>query len=546
MSGTMTQAGTGSAPEGTRGQRGRGRSITPVHVVIIAATLVALGLRLYYQYTRPGFLLGVTEYDDGPYFGSAVLLVHGVLPYRDFVLVQPPGITLLMSPTALLSYVTGTGWALAVARVLTVLASTAVVFLAGWLVRHRGLLAVLVSCGITAVYPNDIAAAHTVLVESWLALFCLLGAVAVFDGDRLTDSRKRLVWAGISFGFAGAIETWAIVPVLVLAALFLPRLRQGVTFVLGVAAGFLVPVVPFAALGPSQFYRSLITAQIGSRAHALRVGLHVRLVNMFGLPATGAWSSSVVLAVVALTALVVLAGFLVGPALARGWPAKLHWFAGCTTVLVMLLFMWPPQFHYHFSAFLGPFLAITVGLSLASLVDAAIHHPAPGSRRRGTANARLADGAIAGVAAVVLVLMAVVQGRAERRVPPVIGPIPASVDRIIPSGACVLTDQVTITLLANRFVSDVPGCAHLIDGLGTDLAYSNGLNPATGAGRVPAVATLWSNAFDHAQYVILSWANDRRVPWTPALHSYLADHFTQVLRYQGRITVYARKGLPGS
>src|SRR5439155_6509003 len=101
----------------------------------------------------------------GPYFGSAVRLVHGALPYRSFVLVQPPGITLVMSPAAALSYVTGTAWGMAVGRILTVLAGTAAVVLGGLLARHRGPVAVIVTCGILAVYPDAVAAAHTVLVE---------------------------------------------------------------------------------------------------------------------------------------------------------------------------------------------------------------------------------------------------------------------------------------------------------------------------------------------------------------------------------------------
>ena len=47
--------------------------------VIIVATLVGLALRLY-QLSRPGYLLGITEYDDGTDFGSAVRLIHGALP----------------------------------------------------------------------------------------------------------------------------------------------------------------------------------------------------------------------------------------------------------------------------------------------------------------------------------------------------------------------------------------------------------------------------------------------------------------------------------
>ena len=209
MTASAATPDAGQAGRQEAGLRGR---LTPVNVVIAAMTLLALGLRLFYL-TRPGYLLGVTEYDDGSYFGSAVRLVHGMLPYRDFVFVQPPGITLLMTPVALLARVTGTDWGLAVARILTMLVGAAGVALAGLLVRHRGVLAALIACGVVAIYPDSVASAHTLLVEPWLVLFCLAGAVAVFDGDQITGSRRRLIWGGVAFGFAGVIEAWAIIPV---------------------------------------------------------------------------------------------------------------------------------------------------------------------------------------------------------------------------------------------------------------------------------------------------------------------------------------------
>ena len=94
--------------------------------VIFAATLLAVGLRLY-DLSRPGFLLGINEYDEGTDVGSAIRLVHGALPYRNFVMIQPPGITLLMFPVALATKAMGTDIAMAVARVITALASAAAV-----------------------------------------------------------------------------------------------------------------------------------------------------------------------------------------------------------------------------------------------------------------------------------------------------------------------------------------------------------------------------------------------------------------------------------
>ncbi len=131
-SGTIASPGSGE-PHGDSADAPpslRGVALTPVTAVIAAATLLALLLR-FYQLARPGYLLGVNEYDDGNYFGSAVRLINGALPYRDFLIVQPPGITLLMIPAALLSKVTGSAWGMAVGRILTSLAGAAAVTLAG-------------------------------------------------------------------------------------------------------------------------------------------------------------------------------------------------------------------------------------------------------------------------------------------------------------------------------------------------------------------------------------------------------------------------------
>jgi hypothetical protein len=71
--------------------------------------------------------------------------------------------------------------------------------------------------------------------------------------------------------------------------------------------------------------------------------------------------------------------------------------------------------------------------------------------------------------------------------------------RVVPPGACMLTDQEIYLIIANRFRSSVPGCSQMIDTLGTDLAMSGGLKPSTGVGNMPAVAALWRSAFSHAE-----------------------------------------------
>ena len=520
-------------------RRGLAALRDPVVLAIAVTTLLAAGLRVYYL-SRPGYLLGVTEYDDGPYFGSAVRLVSGVMPYRDFVLVQPPGITLLMVPAALLAKITGTAWGMAAGRILTALASVACVPLMGRLARHRGALSTLVACGVLAVFPDGVSAAHTVLVEPWLVLFCLIGALLMFEGDRLV-SRRGLLLGGVAFGFAGVIEAWAIVPVLVLLVLCLAgpvpgksRLSRALPFAGGVAAGFLVPVLPFAAAAPRGFYQSLIVAQVGPRSGAARVPLLSRLTEMTGLSdirlpvhvnllfAHFTLSASLVNWTMAAILVALAVGVPAALNLATGEPpATLEWFALGSTELIVVMFLWPVQFHYHFTAFLAPFLGLAIALPLPRLFAL---------RKPGLAALRTLPGIAAGLAVVLLLAFAFIQGRTESRLTPVVAPSAiAQAKRIIPPGSCVVSDSAALLLLAGRFVSDEPGCGVIDDGLGTDLALSHGLTPATGAGDVPAVMRLWNSAFQHAQFVWLTNHSWRRVAWSASGLTYFQHDFKPVL-----------------
>lgn len=59
-------------------------------VPYVALALLALLVRLL-PVLNGGGLSGIGNYDDTVYFGSALALVHGQLPYRDFLLLHPPG-----------------------------------------------------------------------------------------------------------------------------------------------------------------------------------------------------------------------------------------------------------------------------------------------------------------------------------------------------------------------------------------------------------------------------------------------------------------------
>jgi hypothetical protein len=527
-----------------------GVAVTPAAVVIAAATLLALGLR-FYQLARPGYLLGVNEYDDGNYFGSAVRLINGALPYRNFLIVQPPGITLLMLPAAVLSKVTGTAWGMAAGRILTALAGAAAVTLTGLLVRHRGVLATVIACGIGAVYPASVQAAKTVLVEPWLVLFCLIGALAIFDRDHLARSGRRIFWGGVAFGFGGAVEPWAIFPVIVVAVLFLlppaspARSRRAARYLAGVAAGFGVTVVPFAALAPGKFYQATIIAQIGGRANAARVAIWPRLQSMAGL-ADLSQPAHIIIALAAVAiAGVVLGGAGLGILLTRRQPPALDRFAAGSAALVVAAFLWPAQFHYHFAAFLAPFLGMAIGLTVSALIPDPPQLPggeaAISSRLRYPLVTRWGA---AGLAALAILIMAGYQyGWEHGQVAKLPLSVTAKAQRLIPPGACVLADETSFAVMTNRLTSDVPGCSLLLDATGTNYALSHGRDPETGAARYADVDAVWAYAFRHAQYVWLTGLNRHRVAWTPQLMSYFDSHFTRIMRAGPAGSLYRRNGL---
>ncbi len=526
----------------------------PVTVAIVIMTALGLALRLY-QLSRPDYLIGVTEYDDGTDFGSAILLIHGDLPYRDFIMVQPPGITLLMAPVALATKGIGTAWGMGVGRILTALAGAAAVAMGGLLVRHRGLLAVILTCGLLAVYPAAVQAAHTVLLEPWLVLFCLAGTLAVFDGDRLASTR-RLVWGGVLFGFAGAIKVWAILPVLVIVVLILAgrQPRRAAAYAAGVVAGFAVPVLPFAAAAPGTFYRSVVVAQL-VRVDSVRIPLGYRLHEMSGLTGFTGLTSTLVLSLISLLILALIGGCSVAASrLTAQRPPLLEQFALAAGALTVIAFLWPADFYYHYAGFLAPFLALAIALPVARFVDALGASRAGGTRAgEGAAPPRLAARIVARwavpAALVAVAAMAVAQFVFESSLQPPLAPttpgltsdVVSAASATIPAGACVLTDQASYTIAANRFVSSRPGCVPMVDGVGSDYSLSRGRSAATGAGRVPAVRALWLSALRGAQYVWLSPLSYKRIPWgTREISAYFDQHFVPVPH--GPFGLYMRIG----
>jgi Glycosyltransferase family 87 len=505
-------------------------------VIVGAITLLALGLRLA-SLAR----LDTATFDDGVYFGDSVALVHGELPYRDFVAVHPPLIMLIMSPVAGLAGLVGTAAGFEIARVVSLLAGVAIVPLLARLVRGRGLACTLVTCAVAGLQPDAVRGSSTLFLEPWLVLFCVLGLLVALPGGRLATGR-RLVWGGVLFGLAAVVKIWAVGPLLALAGVLLVRRERAAAgrVVAGAVAAAAVVLAPFLAVAGSRVVGQVILAQLARTG--LRTPLALRLSSLLGLN----WSDTPAarpLALVAAVALLVGVGAALG--IHRRWrggrPDELELVAVTTTLVALAMVLVSRQYYYHYAEFVIPFAAVTLGCSVGRVRSA---NPvaadsadttgalASGARRGGTDTDGSRGDGLPGwqrwwVVGVLVLLPLTDIGAAVtiarlRRID-----VAAAVRSVVPSGSCVVTNQTTVVVSADRFVAGSQ-CRPPVDSFGTVLYLDRGGRDLR-ARQNPAVRALWLRAVQRADAVV----------WTPKfrdktpigyLSHYVRRRFRLVLR----------------
>jgi hypothetical protein len=440
---------------------------------------------------------------------------------------------------------------MAAARVATACASAACVALAGNLVRLRGVGVTVVTCGLLAIYPADIMASRTLLLEPWMNLFCLLAATAAFSAGRLASPR-RLALAGVALGFAGTIKFWAAIPAAVLLVVIViaagQRWARAWWYVFGVACGFLVPVAALAGSVPASFLRDTLVYQAtrtgASAPLALRLDHLTGLVTvltrhglsisphsytLFQADSTATMESTRVGLALPLAVTLVLAALVIVPyARWRRDRSHLEWFALVTAVAASAAIVSYSAFFYHYPAFPAPWLAIAGGAAAGALAQSL--PKSERARRTLTATISLA---ILIVAAVEVLAVNSVYVRGN----------PYVAD-VIPAGSCVVSDQVAVTISANLFTTATPGCPDVVDSLAKTLVLSHGVSPAGGAGKDQAVVSQWESIFSKAQFVWLTDGYKSRIPWTPQLDAWFQANFHLVRALHGYVDshIYEKSG----
>lgn len=487
--------------------------------LFLAIALGLLCLSIYaWEISLPNVL---SFYDSGTYLASSINLVNGILPYRDFTFVQPPGIALILSPIAFLSKFIGSHDAFTLARWLSAVVSAMNVFLLAWLLRTYGRIAMMIGGLGIGLMPIGAYETAGVKLETFCIFFILLGAVSLLTSQDTKEPlpRRRLIIGGLLFGVAALVKIFAFLPFIGMVIALYPNARRRIwNYVLAAGAAFAIPALPFFIAGPTQFTSEVLIQQLFRKSSPTEtLGVAQRFIAMVGL--SGTWLSAHGFYVTSILA--ALAGFVLF-VLLRSPPIRaIDSFFIWASIFSASGLLMAAQFINYYGYFSEPFLIGLFAISVARLGHSAK-----------TAADRLLPSphtqkfvAFTLVAAILLLAVAfplytTTYYSNQTRVFGFQLSAVAPVTKLIPQGACVIYDDVASGIVANRWPSSAKNCPHLIDPFGMWLAWGYHLIPAA-----PGFTKEWMSYFERTQFVVLGKPNSNVIPWNHGLGTWFRRNF---------------------
>jgi hypothetical protein len=234
-------------------------------LVLLTAIVAAGALARTLFLLLPNGAEATAHNDEGTYIAAALLLQDGLLPYRDTVLVHPPGAPILLTPVLWAAGpFTGPEGSFLVARWTGALAGVAVLVLVAALAwRWRGALAGVVAAGVAAAYVPAVDAGSHLLLEP-IATALSLGAALIWLHPR-HRGRTGAAAAGLLAGLAVLVK---VTGGAVLVALMLTEPLRGpwsrrLTAVAAWAATVAVGLAPYLVLaGPGTVFDQVVRLQL--------------------------------------------------------------------------------------------------------------------------------------------------------------------------------------------------------------------------------------------------------------------------------------------
>jgi hypothetical protein len=328
----------------------------------LAIGLIAVGalvLRLLPLLLPGGPLAYVVNYDEGIYFSASALLMGGVLPYRDFIFVHPPGLLVLLAPITSWANSGDVTAAFAATRYLATVVGAANAALAGAVAfRAFGPLAGVSAALLYATFPEAVREERGPFLEPVLNLACLAMAGVWLRAG----SRRQYFAAGLLGGLALSVKTWGAIWLLAALAT-LPRGRRlgaGAWFVAGMAAALVLLVLPFAVAAPGDFLAQIVGFHLVRGPQGVNDVLP-RLLDMNRRHP--------------LTSIFALAGLALVVASFRKGNNSAGRFFALVLVLTVASFLVAPIYFHRYASFLAPSAAVLGGLGIAWIHERTRAHP---------------------------------------------------------------------------------------------------------------------------------------------------------------------------
>jgi len=422
--------------------------------------LAVFGVALLVRFVPAALLGGLRTwgtYDDGVYFAAADAMIHGRIPYGQFVLLHPPGILLALAPFAWLGSVTSDGLGLVIARVAFMLIGSVNAVLAAQVARRWGRPAALVAGLAYALSATAVYAERTAMLEG-LGNLCLLSALVL-----LSRRKPNMLLVGLVLGLGVSVKIWGVVPLVVLAVWV--RWRRGRRDSLLLAGGAVLSgaavCLPFFLLSPQSMFRYVVVDQLGRPRSFMTIVDRVGFMAGFGRDRfTGALGLGIAVLLLALVVAAVAVGCL-------AWEVEAARLYVVLSAVMGLLLLVTPSLFLQYGAVLAAPAAVMIGAA-ATRLDLVPFGRAPSPRR------------LSAVALAVLVLA----------VPSLVRPNGSHLPTAIPAVAaglpgCVTADDPTVLILADVLTRDLErGCRVWVDVSG--LAYDRaGVRPADGQAPSP-------------------------------------------------------------
>lgn len=321
--------------------------------VPLGLAVLALGCRLVPVLVGAG-LAGRDGYDPYVYYAAAVAVFAGHVPYRDFLLLHPPGVLVVLQPFAALGALFGDSVGMAAARLGFMLIGVASCLLVyRILVRSAGRTAALVGSVMYAVWRPAVYAERNVRLEAVATLLVLIGLLVLQRTERSARAAAwSSAWAGAWFALSAVVKIWGVVPLAVLAVWLLIAWgwRAAARCALGAAAVFGVVFGPLSLVAP-QWFGMVVLDQLGRNRSA--VSEASRLAQLVGLPSLS--SGIVAWFALGVASIVIAAALVVALRVPAGRLAAVLTLSMFATLLV------GPSWFAHYPAFVAGPLCLVVG-----------------------------------------------------------------------------------------------------------------------------------------------------------------------------------------